>query len=180
MIFLGGIIVEAKERRRVLLEKLREAEEPLTGTWLAKELGVSRQVIVGDFAILRAAGNVVYATPQGYLLPPVEYTKMIKATLACKHDRDGLEKELAIIIDHGGKVLDVIVEHSLYGELKANLMLASRRELAEFLRNLDDSKAEQLSSITAGVHLHTVEVPNEEVLGEIKEELKRKGILMLS
>lgn len=172
--------MEAKERRRVLLEKLRGAKEPLTGTWLAKELGVSRQVIVGDFAILRAAGNVVYATPQGYIVPQVENTKTIKATLACKHGRDGLEQELAIIIDHGGKVLDVIVEHSLYGELKANLMLASRHQLAEFLHNLDDSKAEQLSSITAGVHLHTIEVPNEEVLSNIKEELKLKGILMSS
>lgn len=172
--------MEAKERRSMLLEELKAATEPLTGTWLAKKLGVSRQVIVGDFAILRAAGNVVYATPQGYILPSVEGPKTIKATLACRHDRDGLEKELAIIIDNGGKVLDVIVEHSLYGELKANLMLSSRRELADFLRKLDDSKAEQLSSITAGVHLHTVEVPDEEVLSEIKEELRIQGILMLS
>ena len=172
--------MEAKERRSMLLKKLRAAQEPLTGTSLAKELGVSRQIIVGDFAILRAAGNVVYATPQGYIVPPTENAKVIKATLACKHDRDGLEQELAIIIDHGGKVLDVIVEHSLYGELKANLMLASRRELADFLRKLDDSKAEQLCSITAGVHLHTVEVPDEEVLSKIKEELRQKGILMLS
>lgn len=175
----GGFIVEAKERRSVLLEKLKEAVEPLTGNWLAKELGVSRQVIVGDFAILRAAGNVIYATPQGYVLPSMENTKTIKATLACKHNREGLEQELAIIIDNGGKVLDVIVEHSVYGELKANLMLTSRRELAEFLRKLDDSKAEQLCSITAGVHLHTVEVADVDVLSRIKKELEISGILVL-
>ncbi|MCC5466945.1 transcription repressor NadR [Pelosinus baikalensis] len=172
--------MDAKERRGRLLEKLRTAEQPLTGTWLAKELGVSRQVIVTDFAILRAAGNVIYATPQGYLLPLVESSKSIKATLACKHSQDELEEELSIIVDNGGKVLDVIVDHSLYGELKANLMLGSRREIGEFLHKLKDGKAEQLASITGGVHLHTIEIPNEEVLTKIKEELKSKGILMLS
>lgn len=178
---LGGIAVDGKERRIALLEKLKAAEEPLTGTWLAKALGVSRQVIVSDFAILRAAGHIVYATSQGYVLPLVEESiNSIKATLACKHGRDDLEEELSIIIDNGGRVLDVIVEHSLYGELKANLMLASRREIGDFLHKLEKGKAEQLASITGGVHLHTIEVPNEEVLLKIKEELKSKGILILS
>jgi transcriptional regulator of NAD metabolism len=179
-IALGGIIVDGKERRTVLLEKLKTAQEPLTGTWLAKALGVSRQVIVSDFAILRAAGHIIYATSQGYVLPPTESSHSIKATLACKHGRDDVEEELSIIIDNGGRVLDVIVEHSLYGELKANLMLASRREIGDFLHRLEEGKAEQLASITGGVHLHTIEVPNEGVLSKIKEELKSKGILILS
>jgi transcriptional regulator of NAD metabolism len=172
--------VDGKERRIVLLDKLKAAEGPLTGTWLAKALGVSRQVIVSDFAILRAAGHTIYATSQGYVLPLVESAKSIKATLACKHGRDDLEEELSIIIDNGGRVLDVIVEHSLYGELKANLMLASRREIGDFLHKLEEGRAEQLASITGGVHLHTIEVPSEEVLAKIKEELKRTGILIVS
>ncbi|AIF52653.1 transcription repressor NadR [Pelosinus sp. UFO1] len=172
--------MDAKERRRLLLERLTAAKEPLTGTWLAKELGVSRQIIVSDFAILRAAGNVIYATPQGYLLPHMESTKSLRATLACKHKQDKVDEELSIIVDNGGKVIDVIVEHSLYGELKANLMIGSRREVGEFLHKLKSAKAEQLANITGGVHLHTVEVPSEEVLSKIKEELKNKGILMSS
>ena len=128
--------MEAKERRILLLERLKAAKEPLTGTWLAKELGVSRQIIVSDFAILRAAGNVIYATPQGYLLPHVENTKTLRATLACKHMQEKVDEELSIIVDNGGKVIDVIVEHSLYGELKANLMIGSRREIGEFLHKL--------------------------------------------
>ena len=170
--------MDAKERRVKLLEKLKVAEEPLTGSWLAKEFRVSRQVIVGDFAILRAAGTEVYATPQGYVLPIVESPKTIRVKLACKHERENLEQELSIIIDNGGKVLDVIVEHPLYGELIANLMLASRRDLIEFLRKLDASRAEQLASITGGVHLHTIEVPDYETLNRIKDELKVKGILL--
>lgn len=170
--------MDAKQRRIRLVEKLKEAGRPLTGTCLAKELKVSRQVIVGDFAILRASGMAVYATPQGYVLPGVEDTKIKRVTLACKHERENLEQELSIIIDNGGKVIDVIVEHPLYGELTANLMLTSRRELAEFLRKLDSSRAEQLASITGGVHLHTVEVADCEMLTRIKAELKAAGILM--
>ena len=170
--------MDAKERRSKLLEKLKAARGPLTGTWLAKEFNVSRQVIVGDFAILRAAGTQVYATPQGYVLPITENLKAIRITLACKHGREDLEEELAIIIDNGGKVLDVIVEHPVYGDLTANLMLSSRRDLTEFLRKIDASKAEQLASITGGVHVHTVEVPDDESVFRIKNELKIKGILL--
>ncbi|MBC8014715.1 MAG: transcription repressor NadR [Sporomusaceae bacterium] len=170
--------MDARQRRTKLLQKLKEAGGPLTGTWLAKELGVSRQVIVGDFAIMRAAGTEVYATPQGYVLPIMENSKAIRITIPCKHERVGMEEELAIIIDNGGKVLDVIVEHPVYGELTANLMLASRRDLTEFLRKLDGSKAEQLASITGGVHVHTVEVPDYETLARIKDELRIKGILL--
>lgn len=170
--------MDAKERRIKLLEKLSRADGPLTGTWLAQEFKVSRQVIVGDFAILRAGGTAIYATPQGYVLPMMEDKKNMRVTLACKHERENLEQELAIIIDNGGKVLDVIVEHPLYGELTANLMLASRRELTEFLRKITMSKAEQLASITGGVHLHTIEVADEDMLIRIQEELKVAGILM--
>lgn len=170
--------MDVKERRGKLLEKLKAAGEPLTGTCLAKEFGVSRQVIVGDFAILRAAGIAVYATPQGYVLPSLESPKTMRVKLACKHERENLEQELAIIIDNGGKVIDVIVEHPLYGDLIANLMLSSRRDLKEFLRKLDASHAEQLASITGGVHVHTVEVPDEETLSRIKDELRTKGILL--
>lgn len=170
--------MDGKERRIQLLARLKEVGVPLTGTYLAKELKVSRQVIVGDFAILRASGIAVYATPQGYVLPTTQNEENKKVTLACKHERDNLEQELAIIIDNGGKVIDVIVEHPLYGELTANLMLNSRRDLADFLHKLDESKATQLASITGGVHLHTVEVTNCEMLARIENELKAAGILM--
>lgn len=168
--------MDAKQRRQRLLELLTAADKPLTGTQLARELGVSRQVIVGDFALIRAAGAEVYATPQGYLLPR-RSAPQVSATLACKHVKGRLGEELAIIIDNGGKVIDVVVEHPLYGEIKATLMLATRRDLAQFLEQLEDSDAEPLSAITGGVHLHTVEAPDEQTLERIKSELKEKGIL---
>lgn len=169
--------VDAKNRRNVLLTNLKKSDVPLTGTALARELGVSRQVIVGDIAILRAAGINIYATPQGYTLPQPCLQGTVVVTLACRHGRDRLAEELTIMIDNGAKVLDVIVEHPIYGELKANLMLASRRELADFLHKLDQG-AEPLSAITGGVHLHTVEVPSQEVLAKIEAELRAQGILI--
>nr|WP_092075037.1 transcription repressor NadR [Dendrosporobacter quercicolus]NSL50002.1 transcription repressor NadR [Dendrosporobacter quercicolus DSM 1736]SDN28240.1 hypothetical protein SAMN04488502_11650 [Dendrosporobacter quercicolus] len=169
--------METQERRALLLAKLKAADKPLTGTVLARELGVSRQIIVGDIAIIRASGVAVYATPQGYIIP-ADLTTAISATIACRHERDELEQELAIIIDHGGKIRDVIVEHPLYGEIRANLMLRSRRELDEFLVRLAESGAKPLSIVTSGTHLHTIEVPNEKVLASIEEELRKQGILL--
>lgn len=169
--------MDAKERRMLLMDKLKTTGEPVTGTALARELGVSRQIIVGDIAILRASGANIYATPQGYILPAGR-TNTIIATLACRHSWDKLFDELSIIIDNGGKVLDVVVEHPVYGEMRANLMLSSRRELSEFLHKLKESGAEQLSIVTGGVHLHTIEVPSAEVLQKIEQQLKEQEILM--
>jgi transcriptional regulator of NAD metabolism len=170
--------MDAKERRGFLLEKLKKTVEPVTGTAFAKELGVSRQIIVGDIAILRAAGINIYATPQGYVLPTRNSQETIRYTIACRHDSKHIQDELAIIIDNGGKVLDVIVEHPVYGEIRANLMVASRRDLQEFLQKLENSSAEPLSMLTGGVHLHTLEVPSNEIFSNIQEQLRLQEILL--
>ncbi|MBP1765124.1 MAG: hypothetical protein H6Q65_2182 [Firmicutes bacterium] len=169
--------MDARERRNQLVNKLKMTGMPVTGSSLAQELGVSRQVVVGDMAILRAAGVEIYATPQGYLIPVArpQSVKMVK--IACHHGWDKLADELAIIIDNGGKVIDVIVEHPIYGELKGNLMLASRRDMDDFLHKLKNSGAEPLSAITGGIHLHTVEVPSLNVLARIEKELDEQNIL---
>lgn len=170
--------MDAKKRRDFLLAKLKRDTEPVTGAVLAKELGVSRQIIVGDIAILRAAGVDIFATPQGYVLPRRTFKESLRYTIACSHDNEGIEQELAIVIDNGGKILDVIVEHPIYGEICANLMLASRRDLQEFLGKLSASKAEPLSLLTGGVHLHTIEVPSDAVFNNITQQLRTAGILM--
>ncbi len=170
--------MDAKERRAALVERLRSTGLPITGAALAQEMGVSRQVVVGDIAILRAAGLDIYATPQGYILPEPKKQFGIVATLPCKHHLGNMEQELTIIVDNGGKVLDVIVEHPIYGELKGNLMLASRRDVTDFMQRLQGSGSEPLSSITGGVHLHTVEAPSPDVLAGIKHELSQCGILL--
>lgn len=168
--------MKALERREKILKMLKVGE-PITGGELARRLGVSRQVIVQDMAILRASGAEILATPQGYVLAPVE--EGYRRTFACRHDMAGMEQELLIIVDNGGRVLDVVVEHPIYGELRGYLMLSSRREVYEFLKNLNRSGAKPLYTLTEhGVHLHTVTAAKEEALEAIELALTKEGILL--
>ncbi len=170
--------MESKERRELLMEKLKANAAPVTGAALAQAFGVSRQVVVGDIAILRAAGVDILATPQGYLIPSqLLKTQTQTATVACQHGWDKLAEELYVIVDNGGKIRDVIVEHPVYGELRGTLMLCSRREIEEFMDKLQNSGAAPLSAVTGGVHLHTIEVPSLAVLQRIEAELDNRGIL---
>ena len=114
----------SEERREKIFSILKDRSTPITGADLSKITGVSRQVIVQDIAILRAKGLNIIATPQGYLLMNDRKNKMEKVIACCQTDR--YEKRTGDIVDNGGKVIDVIVEHSLYGEIKAMLMLESR------------------------------------------------------
>lgn len=55
--------MNGEERRAKLKERLGAA--PVSATALAKELGVSRQVIVQDIALLRAEGEHILSTNRG-------------------------------------------------------------------------------------------------------------------
>ena len=47
--------MDGQTRREQILKMLEESEQPISGSTLAHQLGVSRQIIVGDVALLRAA-----------------------------------------------------------------------------------------------------------------------------
>jgi transcriptional regulator of NAD metabolism len=81
-------------------------------------------------------------------------------------------------VDHGVRVLDVIVEHALYGELRGSLTIESRSDVADFLRRWRVTKANLLSSLTRGVHLHTVEASKPEMIARAKAQLQSRGILL--
>lgn len=49
-----GKRISGEERRKSLLRMIEESEQPVTGTALAKQAGVSRQVIVQDLSLLKA------------------------------------------------------------------------------------------------------------------------------
>ena len=107
--------MNASRRRARILDYLRAAQAPLSATALAQKLSVSRQVIVGDVALLRAAGEAVTATPRGYVLdrPRPGLTR----TVACLHSGADMERELTLVVDQGCTVVNVIVEHPVYGQL---------------------------------------------------------------
>jgi transcriptional regulator of NAD metabolism len=169
--------MNSADRRNKIKEILKNTKEPIKGTYLASMMDVTRQVIVQDIAILRAEGLKVLSTPQGYLLDVAEKNRY-KKVIACKHYFDRTEEELNIIVDNGGKVLDVIVEHPYYGELKGLLMLSSRYDVEKFMKCVRGGKALLLSTLTEGVHLHTIEADSNEILERIEDKLGEKGFLI--
>lgn len=166
------------ERREKILQTLKQAQTPLTGSELSNIYKVSRQIIVGDITVLRASGHDIYATPRGYILPPDSKLHQELAIICCKHTNNNLQQELEIIIDNGGKIRDVIVEHPLYGEIRVNLFINSRRDIQLFLTKKEKTNASALMSITQGLHYHTIEIPNMETLELIKNELNKAHILI--
>jgi uncharacterized protein len=168
---------DSTRRRRQIVGWLRGRGGPVPGGEIAKHLGVSRQCVVQDVAILRASGEQILATPTGYRLP-AESNQGHRAILACKHAPERTEEELQILLDHGVRILDVIVEHPIYGELRGSLMLESRADLQDFLAHVRRSHATLLSSLTDGVHLHTVEASRPEMIARAKAQLGARGFLL--
>jgi uncharacterized protein len=173
----GARIDSADKRRRRLVAYVRNHGAPIRGGELASHFHVSRQCLVQDIAILRAGGEQIVATPRGYHLPESS-PHPHQAVLACRHAPERTEEELQILVDHGVKILDVIVEHPLYGELRGSLMLESRADVQDFLVQVHASRATLLSSLTGGVHLHTVEASRPEMISRAKVRLRARGFLL--
>jgi uncharacterized protein len=168
----------APTRRQQILSLLGATDLGLTGGDLAGRLGVSRQIIVQDIAILRAAGEEILATPQGYFLATRLRAAACQMVVACRHAREQVEDELLTMVDRGVTVIDVIVEHPLYGELRAPLWLRSRADVTTFVRRLTETRATLLSALTGGIHLHTIEAPTRAALEAARAALAARGYLL--
>ncbi|HKM21229.1 MAG TPA: transcription repressor NadR [Lachnospiraceae bacterium] len=168
------IAMNGQERRKGIIHTLTTTGQPISGTKLAEEFGVSRQVIVQDIALLRSEKHNIISTTQGYLISGADNGR-VRRRIAVKHSRQEIAKELNIIVDFGGKVLDVIVEHPVYGEISATLIISNRKDVKEFVHKIEHQKGIPLLAIADGVHTHTVEADSAEILDEIEEELQREG-----
>lgn len=167
----------AETRRDRIVEIIKGASEPVTGGELAARLGVSRQVIVQDMAILRASGEPIIATPRGYVATPLQAGRPVfREVLAVQHTREQIDAELNALVDLGIRVVDVIVDHPVYGELRGLLMIESRADVRHFLQRLEG--AEPLMALTRGVHLHTVEASRQGAIEEGRQALRELGILL--
>lgn len=167
------------ERRDYILERLKNSGEPLTGQILSEETNVSRQIIVQDISILKAKNMPILATSQGYIyVHKNDSTYPFKRIIACKHFPEQTRDELFLLVDHGIFVRNVIVEHPIYGELTASLMLKSRVDVYEFLDKMEKAGASYLSDLTEGVHLHTLEAATEKQLSEAIKALESAGLLL--
>ena len=167
--------MDAAARRAAILSRLEQTDHPVSAAALAREFAVSRQIIVGDVALLRAGGADIAATPRGYVLP--RDSAALLRTVACVHDREGMARELEIMVDHGCQVVDVVVEHPIYGQLTGQLHLASRYDVGEFIRSVSESSAKPLADLTGGIHLHTLRCSSEEAFLRVRAALDQAGLL---
>lgn len=166
--------MKAKERREALKKELLHHTKPISATALAKQFNVSRQVIVGDIALLRAAQEPIIATARGYIYKQDTNTSYV---IACMHNENETKQELETIVDLGGTIENVIVAHPVYGELCGQLHVSSRYEVNEFIERCHHTHAKNLSSVSDGMHFHTITCKDTEQFDRIRNALREKGFL---
>lgn len=198
------VYMAADDRRQMLLAKLGDASSPLSGGRLAKELGVSRQIIVGDVAVLRASGHDIVSTARGYVLAkasdaagaatPASGTTRASENEAgaarsvahdgrptrvvkVHHSVEQTSDELFTILENGGTVVDVFVWHRVYGRLEARLGLRTRKDALRFINDIESGKSSPLLTVTSGYHYHTIAADSEATLDRIERALDSKGYL---
>ena len=169
--------MNSEQRREKIIFELQESAKPISATCFANEFSVTRQIIVADIALLRASGYPIRAEHKGYVLEKSDRHDMLKR-LVVKHDKNEVKDELYTIVDNGGKVIDVIVQHSIYGKIVAELNLSSRYDVDRFVARVNETGAKPLSFLTEGLHIHTVAVRDEESFQSIVHQLMELQFLL--
>ena len=142
------------DRRKDMVRRIRESARPVPGAALAACYQVSRQVIVQDIALLRAAGLDVISTNRGYILnEPVAASRVLKVC----HTDEQLEEELCTVVD---------------------LNIRSRRDVKNFLEDLRSGKSSPLKNITSNYHDHLIVADSEKTLDLIEDALEEKKMLV--
>lgn len=172
-------MITGENRRAQILQMLRTQLQPLSGTALAKAFGVSRQVIVQDIALMRAENHNILSTNKGYLYRPPEATDpQPKRVFFVKHSSEQVLDEFLAITELGGKVLDVAVEHELYGYIRVDLLIETPQDARDFSEKLLNCRDNPLKVLTDDCHYHTVAAPSERLLDLIQKELEEKGFCL--
>lgn len=168
--------MKVEERLEKILDILKEASNPIVARELASEFNVSRQVIVGDIARLRASGAEIVSTPRGYLLN-MHLNHQVTKKIICKHTPEETIDEINTIVSLGGKLLDVVIDHPVYGELTGALNIFNQEDADKFNEKVLAGEASLLSELTEGVHIHTIAAETMEILDMIEEKLNEKEYL---
>ena len=165
-------------RRNQMLQLLKERSEPISGTVLAKTFHVSRQVIVQDIALMRAEQTPILSTNKGYLLRAEAVpAAQPKRVFFVRHTTAQVMEEFMTVIDLGGRILDVSVEHDLYGPIRADLLIENAQDAADFVERLAACRDNPLKVLTDDRHFHTISAPSEKLLDLIEGELRSRGFL---
>ena len=166
--------MNGNERRTEILKLLTESQGPVSGVSLARQLSVSRQIIVQDIALLRAAGNDILSMNQGYM---IQSKPKLSRVFKVIHKEQDVEEDLNTVVDFGGLVKDVFVYHKAYGVLRAEMNIRSRLDIENFVEKIKSGKSNLLMNVTSGYHYHTVMADSEQLLDIIQDKLREKGFL---
>ena len=95
-----------------------------------------------------------------------------------KHTAEQTLEEMRSIVDYGGSMLDVFIDHDLYGQIRVDLVINDLRDAEEFCEKMKQSTSKPLKALTEDCHYHTIKAPSEKALELIMQELKELGILL--
>ncbi len=171
-------ILNAEERRNQILSILKNEPKPLSGTELSKRLEVSRQIVVQDIALLRAKNKNILSTNKGYVLFEEKGEQKAVRTVCVKHSDDEILNEFYAVVDCGGSIVDVVVEHEIYGQITVDLIINNRQDAQSYVERSKKSTSKALNTLTDGVHYHTIEADNEKILDQIEQKLSELGYLI--
>lgn len=166
--------MKAINRRKEIAAVLLTSQTPVSGSTLALKFGVSRQIIVQDISLLKAAGYEILSTHNGYI---IQSSPLKEKVFKLRHTTEQTEDELNTIVDLGGTVADVFVWHKAYGKVEAKLNIFSRLHVKQFIESVRTGKSTELMNITGGYHYHTVRAESEEILDKIEKALDKKGYI---
>ena len=167
-----------KDRKEALIQLLKESQKPMNGQSLAEHFHVTRQIIVQDIAVLRADGAPILSTNRGYIYKENKANPFVHKLFKVKHKEEDMEQELLAIVDNGGRVQNILIDHPVYGEIETLLKLSCRRDVEHFLNQVKTSDFHPLSELTDGIHYHLIEAENKQDLLYIEKALDKLGYLV--
>ena len=172
-------MLNGEERRAELIKILENSTKPISGTELARQFQVSRQVIVQDIALLRAINKNILATNKGYVLfREVEQKNKVQRSVCVCHEDHDILNEFECILDFGAKILDCTVEHEVYGQISVDLVIQSMEDARKFVVQLEKCDSKSLNILTDGIHYHTIEAASARVLDAVERALDEAGYLV--
>ncbi len=167
--------MKVAERRKAIVNLLLSTKKPISGGELAKQFGISRQIIVQDITVLKGTGYEILSTSQGYVM---QKSPLSERVFKLRHTTEETEDELSCIVDLGGTVVDVFVWHKVYGKIEATLNIFSQLQIKQFLEGVRTGQSSELMHITGGYHYHTVRADSEAVLDRIEKELIKRNYIV--
>ena len=167
--------MKAEKRRAEIAAILLKENRAVSGGELAIQLGISRQIIVQDIALLRTAGYEIISTHSGYV---IKSSPLCERVFKVRHTSAQTEDELMKIVELGGTVVNVFVWHKVYGKIEGKLNIFSKRGIDQLLDGIKSGKSTELMQVTSGYHYHTVRAESNEILDKIGDVLERSGYIV--